>query len=73
MAIRDCTKICLVIDGVAMQTTAKLLRHGSLSTVLWHAWQQFEVEHAEAGIIGKVAGYHCEFLNRTVQIQIDVY
>lgn len=71
--IPDCAKLRLVIDGVALQTTARLLRRGSLSTCLHQAFRDFEAEHKAQGIVGRLAGYSDTFLRRDVQIQIDLY
>jgi len=71
--LRNGSKLRLVIDGVALQTTEGLLRHGSLSTCLHQAFCDFEDEHQARGITGRTAGYRDTFLAREVNIQIDVY
>jgi hypothetical protein len=71
--IANGAKVRLVIDGIVMQTTMGSLRTGSISTVLHNAVTHFERQHAEHGWSGLAAAYRCEFLDRTVQIQIDLY
>jgi len=70
--INDCAKVSVIVDGILFQTTAKLLRRGSLSTVLFHAFSVFEARRLESGITGLAARYRDSFLDRDVDIQISL-
>jgi len=70
--IPDKATVRVIIDGTMLQTTAHLLRHGALSTVLFHAFAVFESEHAREGINDKLARYHDTFRDRDVDIQITL-
>lgn len=72
-ALKLDTRVRVIIDGVLVPTTVRLMQKGAISTVLWCAWKDFTTEHKYRGITSRTTGYHDQFLNRNVNIQIDIY
>lgn len=70
--INQTAKLRVIIDGITLTTTAKLLRTGGGSHCICQAWADFEEAYIKYGYIGRSTTYTDVSSQRRVNIQIDI-